>query len=116
MILYRRTQIEGDANSNVKWEFVKIIEDYPSELSIDNWRLEIFSPCFSRYIVCDHASNQYVIKDTLLDKVIKKIPVEIMSYAEKSLAKSTIGRFKWINDKSFIIMNEEGVEKIIDVD
>ena len=39
-----------------------------------------------------------------------------MSYAEKSLAKSTIGRFKWINDKSFIIMNEEGVEKIIDVD
>ena len=39
-----------------------------------------------------------------------------MTFETKSLAHRTLNRFKWLDSGSFLIINEEGIEKIIDID
>lgn len=57
-----------------------------------------------------------MIKDNYLDKVIYTIPKELMTFTETSKAVQTLNRCKWIDQSTLLITNEEGVEKLIDVD
>lgn len=48
--LYRRIPMSGN---QVRWELIRQIMDFPSELQTDAGNLAMFSPCFTKYIVTD---------------------------------------------------------------
>jgi hypothetical protein len=78
--------------------------------------LELFTPCFSRYIVLDRQAYQFVIKDTQNNKEIAKIPKDYISFSDKNGAFDAMNRFKWLDGNTFKYINLEGVEKIFNVD
>lgn len=67
-------------------------------------------------MICDHKRKQYIVKDTYLDKVVNPVPKELMTFESKALAYRTLNRFRWLDSGSFLLVNEEGIEKIIDID
>lgn len=113
---YRRVPVPGQPEHVCKWELIRRIADYPTDLQVDYQRLEFFSPSFSRYIVADKKAKQYVIKDSYIDREISRIPIEIMTFEDANKANIVINRFKWIDETKFLIINEEGIEKIIDIE
>ena len=64
----------------------------------------------------DKKEKQFVIKDNYLDKVIYRIPRELMDFDDISKAVHVLNRSKWIDEKTLLITNEDGVEKIIDIE
>ena len=45
-----------------------------------------------------------------------KIPKEMMSFTDVNQVLHVFNRFKWVDERTFLIVNEEGMEKLIDID
>ena len=114
---YVKEQIPGQPAHMIKWRLIRRIFDYPMELqSEDQMILNYFSPCFQRYMVLDKKTKQFVIKDTVTDQFVKKVPKDLMTYTDVDHVIETLNRFKWVNISTFLIVNEEGIEKLVDID
>lgn len=57
-----------------------------------------------------------MIKDCYIDRVISRIPKELMTFEDANEANLVINRFKWISERQFLICSEDGIEKIVDID
>lgn len=113
---YKKVVVPETNPPQVKWQFIRRIYDFPSDLwGADNDRLEFFSPCFSKYIITDKKTKQFVIKDTYLEKIISRIPHELLCFKTTKDSVSAINRMKWIDENTLLIVNKEGIEKLIDV-
>jgi hypothetical protein len=78
---YRKVAIPGQPEHMCKWELIRRIDDFPTDLYTGNyWRLEFFSPCFSRYLVADKKQKQFVIKDSYLGTEVARVPKELMTF------------------------------------
>lgn len=111
VFLYRVIR-QGDT---VKWQMVKKLESFPNELLIDVEILNFFSPDFTLHLDINKRDEKFIIKDTLTNQVKYIVPNDLLTYDSKDEDKQeTMRRFKWIDERTFIIMNEEGDEKIID--
>ena len=112
---YKKVDLPGKPNQ-VHWELIRRIDDYPSEfdaMGIDCF----FSPCFSRYVCTDKRTKQFVIKDAYTqDKIVSVIPTELLTFDVVENAQQTLNRTKWIDINTILIINEEGIEKLIDLD
>ena len=59
---------------------------------------------------------EFLIKDSSTDKVIYRIPKDLMRLNLEMEPSSVINRFKWIDSNSFQIVSEDGIEKIINIE
>ena len=92
------------------------INDYPGDLENDAQRLEFFSPDFSRYIVLDKKLLQFKIKDTENNTVLFTVPKDLLPYTKDSDPSNVINRFKFLDSKTFIVVNDQGLEKKVCID
>jgi hypothetical protein len=106
---------------NLPASLLDSISDYPFYLS----------PDFSKYLdlttdPTNPSTRSFVIKDTKLNKVLIKLPQWLMSLrgvsggdknqsTETTELKETLARFKWRDNKSFYVVNSEGVERLIGI-
>lgn len=56
-----------------------------------------------------------MIKDTYLEKEIARIPPELLSFKATKDSVWALNRSKWIDENTLLIVNKEGIEKLIDV-
>jgi hypothetical protein len=56
----------------------------------------------------------FVIQDFITGKELFEVPKDIMKYTKKGGVDKVINRFKFVDNSSFKIMSEEGVEELID--
>lgn len=75
----------------------------------------MISPDFSRYLVVDKKDRQFKIKDVYSEQTICTIPKHLMTYARKEDPKFVTNRFRFLDHKTFIISNEIGIEKKIEI-
>lgn len=116
--IYKRgPPVPGKPENFVRWEMIRRIFDYPVNLTMNEiTELEFFTPDFSRYMITDRQSKEFLVKDAYLNKVTHRIPKEIMTFSSFDKATLTFNRFKWLSHRTFIIVNDEGFEKIVDID
>ena len=104
----------------MSFELIRQIVDYPDELENDmnTQLLTFFSPCFSRYIKIDRKTNEFLIKDAIKDEIITYIPKNYMwiKPGENNNPLPIINRMKWLDYSTLLIVNEEGIEKILNID
>jgi hypothetical protein len=69
--------IRTPGNTEVQFELVRQIIDYPDDLEenlrynfSEVLRLPFFSPCMSRYMKIDLKDNSFIIKDAINNKVV----------------------------------------------
>eukprot|EP00347_Sterkiella_histriomuscorum_P011114 403373706 len=112
--LYKREN-QGD-NHNIKWILVKRLEKFQRDLMSGQFGFFPFvSPSFQHYIQVNHRDKKFIIKELISEKLIAEVPTNLMTF-EKSdwpLIKEVINRIYWIDDSFIKIVNEEGIEKIV---
>ena len=117
---YRATDITNDDSKisrKIKWELIRCISDYPGELENDAHRLEFFSPCQSRYLILDKKTREFIVKDSYTGKELFRIPTDILTVnKELTNPNRAINRIKWLDASTMKIVNEDGFEKIVDLD
>jgi hypothetical protein len=67
-------------------------------------------------LVLDKKNCQFLIKDTYTNQVLFKVPKDLMELEDVTKPRFTMNRMRFIDYKTMIIVNLEGVEKIIDID
>ncbi|CDW71088.1 wd-40 repeat protein [Stylonychia lemnae] len=106
-------------SNEVYFELIRQIVDYPDELenTLTAKILTFFSPCFSRYMKIDRRTNQFLIKDAINDTLVRYIPKDILFLSPKGgNITELVNRMKWLDYSTILIINEEGIEKILDID
>eukprot|EP00347_Sterkiella_histriomuscorum_P018629 403344788 len=118
--LYKIHRYPNSTKNEVYFELIRQIVDYPDELENDIVTncLTFFTPCFSRYLRFDRKTNQFVVRDAINDDSIL-IPKDIMFLPRKDAddkIKEIVNRVKFIDYSTMLIVNEEGIEKLINID
>lgn len=114
--LYKAVKLFGNDSTKVIWDLIRTLSDYDSSLENDRRRLEFFTPCFSKYLALDKKTHEFIIKDTLTGREIKRIPKDYMTFNNEITPSQVLNRFKFIDENTFIIASKDGFEKIIDID
>ena len=80
-------------------------------------RLEFFTPCQSRYLFLDKKTREFIVKDSYTGKELFIIPTDILTVnKDLSTPNRAINRIKWLDASTLKIVNEDGYEKIVDLD
>ena len=112
---------------------IRRIYDYPSQLlrdhrilgssepdictpQFDPVSMEFFSPDFSRYLIPNNQTKDFTIKELETNKNIATVPKELMTFKEIEKAITVMNRMKWVDQRLLLIVNEEGFEKLVDID
>jgi hypothetical protein len=85
---YRATTLINEdpyVDKNVKWELIRQIPDYPSDLENDASRLEFFSPCQSRYLILDKKTREFIVKDSATGRELTRLPKEMLTVPKNLL-------------------------------
>ena len=121
--IYKIHKYPGTSTNEVYFELIRQIIEYPDELENDyvsHGYFSYFTPCFGRFIKLDRKSSQFVIIDSYTGDVVKMIPKDIMYISKKSFdekkIKETVNRIKFIDFSTMLIVNEEGIEKLMNID
>eukprot|EP00347_Sterkiella_histriomuscorum_P013502 403364473 len=116
--LYSAEKIDPTDETKVKWNVIRQINPFPNELDNDFKFLEHFTPCFSRYMTYDKKNQQFVLRDNINGGVeILKFPKDVLSCDNQvDHIKWATNRIKWLDYSTIKIVNEEGIEKIYNVD
>ncbi len=74
------------------------------------------SPNFQRYLDIDRRAGRFIIRSTLTEEeqVVAEIPEHLMK-ADKNFAVEG-AKFRWINNRMVKIINDEGIERVLDLD
>lgn len=116
--LYKREPVSKSnlgLTNEVTWHQVHRFHKLPLELLNLTEFPFIFSPSFSRYIDLDDSHTKLIIRNSLNhEKVISKIPEELMSGKEEAIT-DVVRRFRWLSDDRLHIINKEGIERIVDI-
>ena len=117
--IYISVNISDEEPHLVKWEIIKVLHDFPYDLhKYFCYRLDFFSPRFDRYMRYEQIKQQFVIYDTYTSKEIAAVPKDYMSFnsEEKIVPQMVINRLQWFDSSRIRIVDEEGTEKILDID
>ena len=104
----------SDVTNDVSWQLIKRFNGFPEDLENESGFLRVMSPCFQYYIDLNKEENLFVIKDTVNQKMIAKVPVDYMD-ARKESVKQIMNRFTWVDSNTIRIINNVGFEKLLDV-
>eukprot|EP00347_Sterkiella_histriomuscorum_P004764 403359199 len=115
MFLYKAVSISRDDPSQIRWEIVRQIIDFPADLDTDSNLLETFTPDFSKYILLSKTKENFIIKDTVSDKKLYTIPRELMMVTHGQNPEHVTNRFQWQDEETFIIVSQDGIEKKVDI-
>ena len=63
------------------------------------------------YLDVDRASKQFIIKETLSQRVLVLVPHTLMHYDDQDIVK----RFKWVDATRIMVANKYGLEKLLEV-
>ncbi len=74
--------------------------------------LYLFSPNLQYYLDFDKSDDCFQIKKTLTQEVYREVPKGMMSVSEYQLLAR---KFMWIDNNKIRIINNESIEKVIDV-
>jgi hypothetical protein len=100
----------------VRWNLIRQLHDYDRSLEGEDLSfVGFYSPDFHYHIDVDKVKKSFAIKDTILNKDFKQIPIDLMTYDDKTEeACKIINRIQWIDNRLLRICSKEGVEKIVD--
>ena len=75
----------------------------------------LFSPNFTKYIDIDNAHTNFIIRSVDKEEtVLAKIPDRLMSSSLESLHDQA-SRFRWIDENTIHVINQQGIERLIDI-
>ena len=100
----------------VNWIFVRRINRFPHDLANITFVNYLFSPNFMYYLDFNKVQNKFVIKKTLdqLDKV--QIPSGLMNPGDGKEVALVGKKFQWLNNSTFRVINDDGIEKTVDIE
>jgi hypothetical protein len=75
--------------------------------------LEFVSPDFSKFIDVESANKRFIIRDTFTEEIMHIIPKYLMSFNVNP--EEAILKFAWVGNNMFKIINNEGMEKLVDI-
>lgn len=63
-------------------------------------------------------TGEFVIKEVVNDTIVVIVPKDILSFYKGSeiTPKQIMHRLKWIDYSTILVINNEGIEKIINID
>lgn len=111
VFIKKRVDYEGGF---CKWKSIIHLKQFPMDLSELCQANFLFSPDLMYHLDYDKTLNVFTIKDTLTQMVYKNIPTGLMN-PKKEKVQDIARRFKWIDNTKIMVINNEGMEKIIDV-
>ncbi|CDW71666.1 wd-40 repeat protein [Stylonychia lemnae] len=117
-ILYQ-FQKESNFSNRVKLELIRNIHDFPTEFIGDHLfqdQPHFFSPNFLRYVTLDQSKSQFLIKDFNTGLMLYQIPQDLMNVNSDQNPLFVINRFMFIDDETFKIVSEDGIEKMVHID
>jgi hypothetical protein len=72
------------------------------------------TPCFTKYLDVNESHTELLIRSTFdHEEIIAHVPRELVDGKISSLEEA-VKRLKWLDSKCLLIINEEGIERIVD--
>ena len=99
---------------NTRFIQIKRLSKYPEQLDSSSNFMRVLSPTFCYSINIDKKHNQFVILDTFTNREIYKIPQYLMNLTIEN-PKDIMERFKWVNDDTIHVIDQQGIEVIVDL-
>jgi hypothetical protein len=100
----------------MKWNFIRKVDNF--DIALEGWmihHLPFYSPDLYYHMDLDRKKKCFNIRDTITNKIITQVPVDLMTFDDKKLLpKYTINRTQWIDNRRIRIVNTDGFEKIVD--
>eukprot|EP00347_Sterkiella_histriomuscorum_P017370 403349643 len=111
--LYKKVQGQ---NNRVTWQQVHRFTGFPTDLISQCTFPYLFSKDFSMYLDVDRKNRKYMIRDSFTQEVRYQIPEWLMSNPNKEEAFVAVAhRFSWIDNDTVKIVNNEGIERLVDL-
>ncbi len=108
-----------DVNGNVRYEMIKKIYPFNISLRADTGVMSQMSPDLMWCFDFNDKLKQYIIKDINVDKKPKAasipIPSHVIKFSPKLVSKEQMNRIHWINNDILKVINEEGIEKLVNI-
>lgn len=98
----------------VKWELITRIKQFPMDMAEQCGANYLFSPCLMYYLDFDKNKDIFLIKETITQEVFKIIPKGLMNPKREEVT-SLAKRFMWIDKNRIKVINNEGMENVIDI-
>jgi hypothetical protein len=97
-----------------KWELVSRIKQFPMDIAEQCGANYLFSPDLMHYLDFDKNKDIFLIKETITGNIYKEIPRGLMN-PKKEDVKALAMRFMWISSSKVKVINNEGMENVIDI-
>ena len=110
--VYSKSIIGSASGNSIKWESVRRLENLNCHFGTYD-SLQCMSPSFKYFIRADLARKRFLVQDVLDEKFSYDIPEYLMSYKDSPL--EMMNRFRWVGDGAIKVVNEEGIELLVDV-
>ena len=120
VLLYGKQDLDTRRETNVEngcvpiqWKLIRRLKHFKKNYGrVD--MLENVSPSFLYYIDVDLAAEKYVIRDMSTEEILHKIPSYLMRCDKKDPG-AAFKKFKWVGDEMFKVLNNTGMEKLVDI-
>lgn len=116
VMLYTKQVVGKDTRDQkiekVKWKLERRMKYLDKNYGRNDF-LEFVSPDFSKFIDADLAKKTFIIRDTFTEDEIHSIPNYLMRFDKDP--EEAILKFSWVGNNMFKIINESGMEKLIDI-
>ena len=76
----------------------------------------LFSPNFMHYLDYEKLHNRFIIRETISQDIKCIVPKGLMSPKGGDEAAKYARNFRWIDNTTIKILNDEGIEKMVDVE
>lgn len=112
LMVYKSSSLNDPMRpTRVKWDLIQRITNLPPEFLKSTLHPFFLSPNFEQYLDIDQQTKTFIIRGTTSQRSLYQIPEWIMNVKDKQMAE-VVNRFKWRDNESFQIINNEGIEKI----
>lgn len=105
-------KVADSETMNIRWKRIRRME----RLNVNYGRmdfLERVSPDFRYFVDVDRSKHQFLIIEMMSEEIRIRIPLYLMTY--KNDPDEAMSRFMWVGNDAMKIVNDEGIEKIIDL-
>lgn len=112
VFLFHKEIMHG--TNKVRWNFVKRFNKYPQDLENETGFIRVLSPDFDQYIDINRGDHQFVIRNTLTEQILHVVSKDLMDPVVGEIH-VIMNKFRWLDNSNIRIINNEGIEKIIDI-
>jgi len=109
----RITLYKWGTQSN-EWQIVRKLDNYEKEMNGSTSYPVPMTPDFKHFLDFDHKHHTFMIRDTITENIEYHVPQHLLALEEGDTLKSYMNRFHWKSATEFIIIDRDGVERVID--